>query len=103
MQQNLLQECEHQLNQEIEKNVVILNHLSQWEQAGEKMPHREKQNSSKLCALKFNEELHSGAEKQHWQFGAQSISTDSESEVSELEMVRHKTREALVEIANRSQ
>ena len=61
MQQSLLQEYEHQLNQEIEENMVILSCLWQSKQAGEKVPdreiqqalEREKQNASKLDALKF--------------------------------------------------
>ena len=71
--QSLIEEYEHQLNQEIEENVSILSHLSQCKQAGENVPQQEiqqapeweKQNASKLVALKnFNEELLSVA-KEH--------------------------------------
>ena len=77
--QSFLEEYEHQLNQEIEENMAILSHLSQWEHAGEQMPHREiqqalkreKQNACKLVPLKiFNEELLSVAEEQHQQLGS---------------------------------
>ena len=34
IQQSLLEDYEHQLNQEIEEYVAKLSHLSQWDQAG---------------------------------------------------------------------
>ena len=96
------QRPECQLNQEIEEIMDIFSYLSQWEQAGEKMPHRDiqqaiergKQNASKLVALKkFNEELLSVAEEQYLLFEvcAQSISTDSESEAEEQEIKSNPT------------
>ena len=62
MQQSLLKEYKCQLSKEIEENVALLSHLSQREQAGERVPHeqiqqalgREKQNASELVALKFS-------------------------------------------------
>ena len=67
---------------------------------------REKQNASKLVALRnFNEQLLSIAEEQQQQIGAcaQSSSTHRESEAEEHGEVRPKTTTALVEIANISQ
>ena len=72
-QQSLLKEYKCQLNKEIEHNMAILSCISQWKQAGKQVPcqeiqqtlKREKQNASKLVALKnFNEELLSVAEEQ---------------------------------------
>ena len=114
MHQSLLGEYECQLNKEIKKNMVILCNLSWWEQAGEHVPCREfqqvikgeKQNAFKLLALKnFNEEVPSVAEEQRWQLEvhAQSISTDSESEAEEHEVVGPKTTTASAKIANISQ
>ena len=45
-QQSLLKEYKCQLNKEIGEN-VILSCLSQWEQGGEKVPHREIQQALK--------------------------------------------------------
>ena len=73
-QQNLLEGYEWQFNKEIDKNVAILSHLSQWDQIREQVPcqeiqqvlKREKQNAPKLvCLRNFNEELLSVAKKQH--------------------------------------
>ena len=58
-QQSLLEENEYQLSCEIEENMVILSHLSQHEQDGERVSwdkiqkalEHEKQNGSKLAAL----------------------------------------------------
>ena len=62
-----------------------------------------KTNTSKLVALKnFNEELFSVVDDQHWHLGAhvQSISTDSESEAEQHEVIRPKPTTASVEITN---
>ena len=91
--------------------MAILSYLLQWEQAGEKVAHREiqytherqKQYASMLVALSnLNGELLSVAEDQHWQLGVHvhSNSTDSEGEAKVHEVVRPKTTAAWAEIAN---
>ena len=110
-QQSLLEEYEHQLNKEKEKNVAILNCLSQCEQAGESVPHqeiqqaleREKKNASKLVALQnLNKDLLSIAREQCWQFGecVLSSSNESQSEAEEKERIRPKAETTSAEVAN---
>ena len=113
-QQNLLEEYECQLNKEIEENVAILSHLSQYGQVGEQVPHqeiqqalkREKKNASKLVTLQYlNEELLSIAEEQHQQLRACVLpsSTESKKEAEEQERIRPKVETTSAEVANISQ